>query len=487
MRRESEGLNSGIPRRTFLRGAGALFGAASLGAHGEAPREESSGAPGTAKPPPKRPARVLVAFAYPPSSALEREGYYSWPGSGFDAEGRERQYRVKLRELERELGIELSIEEKPLDDAASLERFLARVAETAPDGLLIVPFKKSHWDHVVRIVEEAKRPTIVLATLGVVLIPHVYQLYKRSGVRVISAQDDLDSVAGALRMVRTAVRMACSRIVNIDGTERTARRVPAIGTEVVTIPHERFYAVFRETAVNREVRDLATEYRQGAREIAGPKDEDILEAARACFALRRVLEEEKGDALMMNCLPGLRHPRRHVPPCMGFMSLRDEGVPMGCESDLDATLTQMLIQELFDRPSFQHNPFVDTERNLYLGAHCTAPSRLFGRSSPPAPRSLMTHAEAGWGCVPRVHFPEGERVVVAKYLAGEAPKMLVYSGRTAGCPPIPPTGGCRSNVAVALDEPRDPCEVKGHHLCLFFGEGARDLRIFCQLYGIQVL
>ncbi len=487
MPRKAKGLDAGIPRRAFIRGAGALLGAASLVSRAESPREGPGTKPEPGEPPEKRRARVQVAFAYPPSARLKEEGYYSWPGSGFDAEGRERVYRGKLRELERELGIELAIEAEALDDAASVERFLSRVAETGPDALLLVPFKKSHWDHVARVVEEAKKPTIVLATLGVVLIPHVHQLYKRPGVRVISAQDDFDAVSRALRAVRAAVRLGCSRIVNIDGAARQSRRVPAIGTEVLTVPHERFYAAFRETRATQEVRELAAKYGSEARAIAGPSPEDVLEAAKAYFALRRVLEEEKGDALMMNCLPGLRHPRQHVPPCMGFLSLRDEGVPMGCESDLDATLTQMLIQELFDRPSFQHNPFVDTERNLYLGAHCTAPSRIRGKGHPAVPYSLMTHAEAGWGCVPRVHFPEGERVAVAKYLAGEAPKMLLYSGTTAGCPPIPPAGGCRTNVAVELDEPRDPCEVKGHHLCLVFGDVARDLRIFCQLFGIQVL
>ena len=60
------------------------------------------------------------------------------------------------------------------------------------------------------------------------------------------------------------------------------------------------------------------------------------------------------------------------------MDLRDEGIPAGCEADLDATLTMMLMQHLFDRPAFQHNPSVDTEKNLYFGAHCTCATRMHG-------------------------------------------------------------------------------------------------------------
>ena len=62
---------------------------------------------------------------------------------------------------------------------------------------------------------------------------------------------------------------------------------------------------------------------------------------------------------MMNCLPGLKHPHQHVPPCLGYMKLRDEGIPMGCESDLDATLTMMLEQQLFDRPAFNTVSFAE--------------------------------------------------------------------------------------------------------------------------------
>jgi L-fucose isomerase-like protein len=112
---------------------------------------------------------------------------------------------------------------------------------------------------------------------------------------------------------------------------------------------------------------------------------------------------------MMDCLPGLRKPHKHPPPCMGFMCLRDEGIPAGCQADLNATLTLMLVQQLFGRPGFQQNSSMETENNHYFGAHCTCPSKLSGRDGPSQPYILMSHAEAGWGCVPRVLWPVGGR------------------------------------------------------------------------------
>jgi L-fucose isomerase-like protein len=190
----------------------------------------------------------------------------------------------------------------------------------------------------------------------------------------------------------------------------------------------------------------------------------------------------------MECLAGLRHPHQHVPPCMGFMDLRDGGIPAGCESDLDATLTLMLLQNLFDRPGFQHNPTVDTEKNHYFCAHCTSATRMRGRDAAPEPYVLMSHAEAGWGCVPRVLFSPGQEVTIAKYLSVKSdaatPQMLVYSGRIVGCPSVPQAGGCRTNAETTINELEDVAELKGHHLVMVYGNYAKTLRRFCQLYGI---
>lgn len=168
------------------------------------------------------------------------------------------------------------------------------------------------------------------------------------------------------------------------------------------------------------------------------------------------------------------------------MNLRDEGIPAGCESDLDATLTMMLIQYLFDKPAFQHNPSMDTERDRYFGAHCTSPTRMRGPAGPAERYILRSHAEAGFGCVPQVLFPAGQKVTFAKYLSeGASPRMLIYSGTITDCPSNPPCGGCRTNVEIAVDEVKEATEVKGHHLCMFYGQHASHLRTFCQLLKIE--
>ena len=147
----------------------------------------------------------------------------------------------------------------------------------------------------------------------------------------------------------------------------------------------------------------------------------------------------------------------------------------------------MLVQQLFDRPGFQQNASMETEKNHYFGAHCTSASKMNGANGPSEPYMLMSHTEAGWGCVPRVLFSPGQEVTMALYVSGETPQMLVYTGEVVGCPSIPPTGGCRSNIEMTINEVDDVCDVKGMHQIIFYGNYAKQLRAFCQLYGIDVV
>jgi len=470
-----------LSRRGFLGAMGVAAAGISLGAKGG-----SKGcAPTIGRP--KPPAVVMGAFLYPPTASLREAGYYSWPGASFDAEGRQRQYLQALSSIETDLGMKVAMEESPLDTADQAAAFIKKVKDAKPDGLLLIPFKKGHWGHVTRIVEETKRPAVVMVPLGVLLVDHIKDFHRKPGVYLINSEEDFGVVAEGLKMIRTAQRMRESRLIDITNADLKMTSVPHLGTELRKVPLDRFYDEFARTEPTEEVKDLADSYLRKAKSVVEPTKTDILDAARTYFALKALLRAEEADALMMTCLPGLMKPHKHVPPCMGFMSLRDEGIPAGCQSDLNATLTLMLLQELFDKPGFQQNASMDTEKNHYFGAHCTSPSKMNGINGRREPYMLMSHAEAGWGCVPRVLFPKGQKVTIAQYLFGDKPQMYVYTGEVVGCPEVPRTGGCRTNVEIAIDDVEDACDVKGMHQAVFYGDHGKALRQFCQLFEIEAL
>ena len=430
-------------------------------------------------------ATVRGAFVYPSSESLKKVGYYSWPGSTFDAEGRQAQYMRRIRQIERKLGMRILMDDKPIADKADTTRFINEVKQSKPDGLLLIPFKKSHFGHARHIISEVKIPTVVLTTLGILLSPHIRQVYRSPGVYLINSLDNLDAVEYGMKMVKTARWMKDSLLLNIVPSEAKETIVPHLGTRIKTIPHVKFFEEFERTKVTNEVKELANAYRKNAKRVVQPTKADIVDAAKTYFVLKRIIETNKADAVMMECLPGLRRPHKHAPPCMGFMSLRDEGIVAGCQSDLNATLTMMLIQQLFDKPGFQQNASMETEKNHYFGAHCTSPSKMNGVDKPPEPYILMNHAEAGWGCVPRVLFTKDQEVTMALYLSEKKPRMLIYSGKVIDCPPIPQTGGCRTNIEMTINGVEDVCDVKGMHQISFYGNYTKQLQRFCQLYGIN--
>jgi hypothetical protein len=205
----------------------------------------------------KGPAVVRGAFVYPPTESLRKVGYYSWPGSTFDAEGRQRQYMDRINRIGRKLRMRISMDKQPLDEAMSVTRFINEVKQSKPDGLLLIPFKKGHWGHVTRIIEEAGIPTVVLATLGILLVGHINQLHEKSGVYLINSLDNLDAVEEGMKMIQTAHWMKESRIVNIGGSKTKETTVPHLGTQVRTVPHTKFYEEFKRTKVTDAVKKLA--------------------------------------------------------------------------------------------------------------------------------------------------------------------------------------------------------------------------------------
>src|SRR5512146_2787650 len=67
-------------RRDFLQAIGAASAMAMV-----ATERASAGEGGPAVAREKKTPLVRAAFLYPPTKTLEKEGYWSWPGSSFDA------------------------------------------------------------------------------------------------------------------------------------------------------------------------------------------------------------------------------------------------------------------------------------------------------------------------------------------------------------------------------------------------------------------
>ena len=62
--------------------------------------------------------------------------------------------------MEEKLGMRIEMDFRPITDEAATTAFIADVKRSRPDGLLLIPFKKGHWQHVVRITDEVDLPAV---------------------------------------------------------------------------------------------------------------------------------------------------------------------------------------------------------------------------------------------------------------------------------------------------------------------------------------
>jgi hypothetical protein len=70
---------------------------------------------------------------------------------------------------------------------------------------------------------------------------------------------------------------------------------------------------------------------------------------------------------------------------------------------------------------------------------------------------------------------------------GKPPQMDVYAGKVILSHPMPPAGGCTTNVEVKLTDRADAMMVQGHHNVLFYGDHARQFRIFARFFRLGMV
>lgn len=95
--------------------------------------------------------------------------------------------------------------------------------------------------------------------------------------------------------------------------------------------------------------------------------EDIL-SIRYYLALKQLVEQNGLSAISVGCYPsycGIT--------CLPIAMLIDEGIPVGCEGDMNSTIAMYILQQLTGKPvHFGEMCVVDHKENYILSSHCGA-------------------------------------------------------------------------------------------------------------------
>jgi hypothetical protein len=428
---------------------------------------------------PKPTVRLEAAFLQMP-----RPYWLGWPGTTYDLDGHQRDYRARLEQSCQRLKIDLRLEPQPVQDEAGMTSLLNGVRARTPDGLLVMLQHMNCWGWAERCAKEASVPLIVFSPIGTSFTGHVAGISRRPGVHVVSTLE-WPAVEDGLRMIRAKRMFEESRILWIQGDKRNETVLERLGAKVRAIPRKTFNELFDKVPVTDEVKDVAASFRRGARRVVEPNWQDSLNSARAYVAAKRLLADEQSQALSMDCLGMVGAKLVPTPPCGAWTILQDEGITAGCEADLFGAASMMLTSYLLDRPGFMNDPVAETAKNLLIVAHCTSGTRLHGFDKPKTPYVLRNHSESALGVSVQVLWPVGAPASLIRF--SNANELILDVGAVVSNVDTPPAGGCRTSLELKMDRIEDARDVLGFHQVVTLGDHRRVVEGFCQLLGINVV
>ena len=125
-----------------------------------------------------------------------------------------------------------------------------------------------------------------------------------------------------------------------------------------------------------------------AKAVKEPSDADMMEAAKAYLAIRKICQEEHLDAMTIRCFDIVK--ACGTTSCLTLALLNDEGIVAGCEGDMQTLLSMFLAKRLCGEVAFMANPSQLTDKSSML-AHCTIPLTMCDETM------VRTHFESGIG------------------------------------------------------------------------------------------
>ena len=183
-----------------------------------------------------------------------------------------------------------------------------------------------------------------------------------------------------------------------------------LGLEVVDIPMEELLKTCRESTIYDALKTIINKYAlQGF--------------TLRCFDLLTALKDTG---------------------CLALAKLNAEGIVAGCEGDVPALVTMMIVHSLTGLSGFQANPSsINVETGEMLFAHCTIPLNMVERYE------LDTHFESGIGTAVRGFMAKGDITVVK--VAGDLSRCFIAEGtliRNESKPDL-----CRTQQVIRLSDP----------------------------------
>ena len=254
-----------------------------------------------------------------------------------------------------------------------------------------------------------------------------------------------------------------------------------VGPELIRFEVEELLGLVKKVNPG-EAEGLAEELKGKFGEVIEPSERDLVNAAGVYQAMRELISKHGLSAITVRCFDLIEH---DLTGCVGMSLCNDLGLVAGCEADLDAMLTMMIVSFLTDEPCWMANVArIDEGANKVTLAHCTIATKMLADLKRSA---LRSHFESG-KCVGIQGSLRDVEVTIARLGGGELDEMTIATGKIVRSDMRDP-GLCRTQVEVRLDGRAKDFIAKtlGNHHVLAYGDLKPMLLDFCRFKGIEPL
>jgi len=201
----------------------------------------------------KQGATVRAIFLYPPSETFSSKpnGWWSWPGNEFDAEGRQKKYMAALADMEKRLGMKIVAEKRSVANNADAQKVIRELEASRPDGLLVIMFYNNSLPQANLFIKAAQKlelPVVFYIGLGV---KHgSIAAYRRPGIYLIQSLENLDAIEYGVRMINTRKHLSQSVLLSITEAKEPREGTEAFfGIKVRVIPFARYAERFHDVEI----------------------------------------------------------------------------------------------------------------------------------------------------------------------------------------------------------------------------------------------
>ena len=238
------------------------------------------------------------------------------------------------------------------------------------------------------------------------------------------------------------------------------------GMETIDIDLQRLIDGVRAVP-KEEAAKVAQAIVKRAQDVKEPSCADMLEAAKAYLAIKKICKEKHLDAMTIRCFDIVK--ACGTTSCLALALLNDEGIVAGCEGDMQTLMSMLLVKRLCDAEAFMANPSQLTETTTML-AHCTIPLKMCDGLT------LRSHFESGIGVAIQGVLPMTDYTI----FKWGGPRLDRYFVTEAQAVEMPYSNHfCRTQITLNVDlRPYLLQHSIGNHHVIIRGRHAEEIKRF---------